>query len=111
MKAKTTLDDMTQFRTRKGLHMPYPQEPLDRWIGRDVSQTDVGEYLDHGTGELLDPRQSKEYEEYRQRFFKRCKLGGKADKLVRIVDKSLRRTSPPRAAPTQHVSPKKLRNS
>ena len=46
----------------------------------------MGEYLDHGTGELLDPQQRREYEEYRQRPFNRCKLGGKADKLVRIVD-------------------------
>ena len=28
-------------------------------------------------------------EQYRQRFLKRCKLGGKADRLVRIVDKYL----------------------
>ena len=82
MTERANLDEMTQFRTRKGLH-------IDRWIGRDIRQTEEGDFVHHSTGELLDQQESKEYEKYRQRFLKRCKPGGKADRLVRIVDKYL----------------------
>ena len=82
---------MTQFATRKGLHMLYPPEPLDRWIGRDIRQTQEGDYLDCSTGEVLGQQESKEYEQYQQRFLKRCKLGGKADRLLRIVDRYMPR--------------------
>ena len=57
---RADLDKMTQFRTRKGLHMLYPQEPLDRWIGRDIPQTAERDHFDHSTGELLDQRDSRE---------------------------------------------------
>ena len=85
------MDAMTQFATRKGLHMLYPPEPLNRWIGRDIRQTQEGDYLDCSTGELLGQQESKEYEQHQQRFLKRCKLGGKADRLVRIVDRYMPR--------------------
>ena len=85
------MDAMTQFATRKGLHMLYPPEPLNRWIGRDIRQTQEGDYLDCSTGEVLGQQESKEYEQYQQRFLKRCKLGGKADRLVRIVDRYMPR--------------------
>ena len=39
-------------------------------------------------GELLGQQESKEYEQYQQRFLKRC---GKADRLVRIVDRYMPR--------------------
>ena len=69
------MDAMTQFATRKGLHMLYPPEPLNRWIGRDIRQTQEGDYLDCSTGELLGQQESKEYEQHQQRLLKRCKLG------------------------------------
>ena len=84
------LDAMTQFATRKGLHMLYPPEPLDRWIGRDIHQTQGGlPGLQHGGAPR--PTGESEYEQYQQRFLKRCKLGGKADRLVRIVDRYMPR--------------------
>ena len=87
------MDAMTQFATRKGPHMLCPPEPLDRWIGRDIRQTQEGDYLDCSTGELLGQQESKEYEQYQKRFLKRCKPGGKADKLVRIVDRCMPRVA------------------
>ena len=84
------LDEMTHFATRKGLHMLYRPEALDKWIGRDIRQTQKGDY---STGEILGQPESKEYEQYRQRFLTRCKVGGKADRLVRIVDRYMPRVS------------------
>ena len=76
---------MTQFATRKGPHMLCPPEPLDRWIGRDIRQTQEGDYLDCSMGELLGQQESKEYEQYQQRLLKRCKLGGKQTGLCGLL--------------------------
>ena len=73
--------------------MLYRPEPLDKWIGPDIRQTQKGDYLDYSTGEILGQPESKECEQYRQRFLTRCKVGGKADRLVRIVDRYMPRVS------------------
>eukprot|EP00439_Symbiodinium_sp_Y106_P055286 s1443_g7.t1 len=47
-------DQMTQFVTRKRLHMQYPLDPLDKWIARDIQMTSPGgDYVDNSTGEAL----------------------------------------------------------
>ena len=82
---------MTQFVTRKRLHMQYPPDPLDKWIARDIQLSPEGDYVDNTTGEALSTEEREEYERYQRRFHKRCKLGGKADRLVRIVDRYMPR--------------------
>ena len=82
---------MTQFVTRKRLHMQYPPDPLDKWIARDIQLSPGGDYVDNTTGEALSTEEREEYERYQRRFHKRCKLGGKADRLVRIVDRYMPR--------------------
>ena len=84
-------DQMTQFVTRKRLHMQYPPDPLDKWIARDIQLSPEGDYVDNTTGEALSTEEREEYERYQRRFHKRCKLGGKADRLVRIVDRYMPR--------------------
>ena len=84
-------DQMTQFVTRKRLHIQYPPDPLDKWIARDIQLSPGGDYVDNTTGEALSTEEREEYERYQRRFHKRCKLGGKADRLVRIVDRYMPR--------------------
>ena len=61
-------DQMTLFATRKRLHMQYPPDPLDKWIARDIQLSPGGGYVDNTPGET-----------------------GKADRLVRIVDRYMPR--------------------
>ena len=84
-------DQMTQFVTRKRLHMQYPPDPLDKWIARDIQLSPGGDYVDITTGEALSTEEREEYERYQRRFHKRCKLGGKADRFVRSVDRYMPR--------------------
>ena len=84
-------DQMTLFVTRKRLHMQYPPDPLDKWIARDIQLSPGGVYVDNTAGETLSTEEREEYERYLERFHKRCKLGGKADRLVRIVDRYMPR--------------------
>eukprot|EP00439_Symbiodinium_sp_Y106_P077829 s383_g16.t1 len=84
-------DQMTLFVTRKRLHMQYPPDPLDKWIARDIQLSPGGDYVDNTAGETLSTGDREEYERCLERFHKRCKLGGKADRLVRIVDRYMPR--------------------
>ena len=52
-----------------------------------------GDYVDEATGKALRDAEREEYQQFRERFHKRCKLGGKADRLVRIVDNYMPRLS------------------
>ena len=49
--------------------------------------------MDEATGKALGDAEREEYQQFRERFHKRCKLGGKADRLVRIVDNYMPRLS------------------
>ena len=84
-------DQMTLFATRKRLHMQYPPDPLDKWIARDIQLSPGGVYVDNTAGETLSTEEREEYERYLERFHKRCKLGGKANRLVHIVDRYMPR--------------------
>ena len=44
-----------------------------------------------GNTKSLSTEEREQYERYLERFHKRCKLGGKADRLVRIVDRYMPR--------------------
>ena len=76
---------VTLFVTRKRLHMQYPPDPLDKWISRSIRCQPGGDYVDEATGKARRDAEREEYQQSRERFHKRCKLGGKADRLVRIV--------------------------
>ena len=65
--------------------MQYPPDPLDKWIARDIQMSPGGDYVDNTTGEALSTEEREEHERDQRRFHKRCKLGGKADRLVRIA--------------------------
>eukprot|EP00439_Symbiodinium_sp_Y106_P069707 s5317_g12.t1 len=71
--------------------MQYPPDPLDKWIARDIQLSPGRDYVDNTTGEALSTEEGEEYEQYQRCFHKRCKLGGKADRLVRIVDRYMPR--------------------
>ena len=47
--------------------------------------------MDNTAGETLSTEEREEYERYLERFHKRCKLGGKANRLVHIVDRYMPR--------------------
>ena len=84
---------VTLFATRKRLHMQCPPDPLDKWISRSIQCHPGGDCVDKATGEALSDAEREEYQQFRERFHKRCKLGVKADRLVRIVDNYLPRLS------------------
>ena len=84
-------DQMTLFVTRKRLHMQYLPDPLDEWIARDIQLSPGNDYVDHTAGETLSIEEREECERYLERFHQRYKLGGKADRLVRIVDRHMPR--------------------
>eukprot|EP00439_Symbiodinium_sp_Y106_P065648 s3102_g10.t1 len=84
-------DQMTLFVTRKRLHMQYLPDPLDEWIARDIQLSPGNDYVDHTAGETLSTEEREECERYLERFHQRYKLGGKADRLVRIVDRHMPR--------------------
>ena len=71
--------------------MQYPPDALDKWIARDIQLSPGGDYVDNTAGETLTTAEREAYERYLERFHKRCKLGGKADRLVRIVDRYMPR--------------------
>ena len=49
--------------------------------------------MDNTAGETLSTEEREEYERYLERFHKQCKLYGKADRLVRSVDRYMPRIS------------------
>ena len=84
-------DQMTLFVTRKRLHMQHQPDLLDKWIARDIQLSPGGDYVDNTAGETPSTEEREECERCLERFHKRCKLGGKADRLVRIVDRCMPR--------------------
>ena len=83
-------DQMTLFVTRKHA---VPARPAGQMDSPGHSAQSRGDYVDNTAGEtlILSTEEREEYERYLERFHKRCKLGGKADRLVRIVDRYMPR--------------------
>ena len=72
---------MTRFVTKGGSDCTIFQDPLDKWISREVSMQE-GEWTDNQTGRPLSAAEKGEYEQYRQRLATRRQLGRNADKLA-----------------------------
>ena len=79
-------DQMTQFVTRKKTAYAVPAGPAGQ-------MDSPGHSDDESRGRLRGQQHggSTKHRRYRRRFHKRCKLGGKADRLVRIVDRYMPR--------------------
>ena len=82
------LSEMTGFETKRGLVLLYNPEPGDEWIKRTIVKAPGG-LQDTATGKMLTKAQTKAYESFLRRHHDRNKVGRKADKLVRLVDKYL----------------------
>ncbi|CAE7340149.1 Pkd2l1 [Symbiodinium sp. CCMP2456] len=79
---------MTQFRTRQGNLMLFTPQPMDSWIGKEVLEDQrAGGYKDAATGKLLTQKQAKSYAAFCTRHTRRCHVGDKVDKYLRLVDK------------------------
>ena len=75
-------DQMTLFVTRKRLHMQYPPDPLEQMDSPGHSAQSRGRLRGQYPGGNTKHRRKRRV---------RCKLGGKADRLVRIVDRYMPR--------------------
>ena len=82
------LSEMTGFETKKGLVLLYNPGPGDEWINRTIVKAQGG-LKDASTGEVLTKAQTRAYESFLHRHQVRNKVGKRADKLVRLVDKYL----------------------
>ena len=76
--AEASLDRKIHFLTKGGLHLLY--EP-------------TAEDIDNQTGEVLSREDAASYESYQQRLCERHRVGEKADRLVRIVDRFMPRVA------------------
>ena len=83
------LSEMAGFETKRGLVLLYNPEPGDEWIKRTIVKGPGGGLQDTATGRMLTKAQTKAYESFLRRHHDRNKVGRKADKLVRLVDKYL----------------------
>ena len=54
--AEASLDRKTHFLTKGGLHPLYEPTAEDRWISRQITTCEEGDYTDKQTGEVLQQR-------------------------------------------------------
>ena len=90
--AEASLDRKIHFLTKGGLHLLY--EP-------------TAEDIDNQTGEVLSREDAASYESYQQRLCERHRVGEKADRLVRIVDRFMPRVADENRAYVMHY-PRKV---
>ena len=83
------LEELSGFRTRKGVVLLYEPDPLDAWIGKGVVQQPGGALVHAETGGALTRRETKQYTAFCQRHTARNEEARLADKLFHIVDKYL----------------------
>ena len=83
------LEELSGFRTRKGVVLLYEPDPLDAWIGKGVVQQPGGALVHAETGGALTRRETKQYAAFCQRHTARNEEARLADKLFHIVDKYL----------------------
>ena len=91
--AEASLDRKTHFLTKGGLHLLYEPTAEDRWISRQTTTCEEGDYIDNQTGEVLSREDAASYESYQQRLCERHRVGEQADRLVRIVDRYMPRVA------------------
>ena len=84
------LPDGAVCNTQKTAHA-VPAGPAGQMDSPGHSAQSRGRLRGQYRGGTLSTEEREEYERYLERFHKRCKLGGKADRLVRIVDRYMPR--------------------